>query len=75
MVQATAGFRLPASQKTSRNDDGVHCTGARAADGVEREVVLFEQAVENAPGESAQRTPALKGRRDTLRGPAYWFRV
>ena len=68
----TSGFP-PASRPA--DDDRVHCTGARAADGVECEVVLFEQAVTNAPGESAQRTPALKGKRDALRGPAYWFRV
>ena len=74
MVQATAGFRLAARQKTGCNDDGVHGAGACAADGVEREIFLFEQAVENAPGESAQRSPALKGERDTLRRPARWFR-
>ena len=53
MVQATPRFRLAASQKTGCDDDGVHRAGARAAHGVEGEVLLFEQAVENAPGEGS----------------------
>jgi hypothetical protein len=70
VVQATPGLRLAAGQKTRGKDNGVPRPGARAANGVEGEVLLFEQAVQNAPGEGSQGAATLESERETFRFPA-----
>src|SRR3954453_8336352 len=62
MVEA-ARLGLAAGQETGCDDDGVHRTGARAAESIKREVLLFEQAVQNAPGKCSKRAAPLESQR------------
>src|SRR3982750_1892384 len=63
MVEAAPRLSLPPGQETGCDDDGVHRAGARAAEGIKREVLLFEQAVENAPGKCSKRAASLESQR------------
>src|ERR1700712_2308563 len=62
-VETTPRLRLAAGQQTGCENDRVHCAGTRAADRIKGEMLLFEQAVENAPGEGAQRASTLERQR------------
>src|SRR3954451_17091813 len=63
MVEAAPRLSLTPGQETGCDDDGVHRTGARAAEGIKREVLRFEQAVEHAPGKCSKRAAPLEGQR------------
>src|SRR3954451_24284652 len=64
MVEAAPRLSLTPGQETGCDDDGVHRTGARAAEGIKREVLLFEQAVQNAPGKGSKRAAPLESQRE-----------
>src|SRR4051812_26514013 len=63
MVEAAPRLSLTPGQETGCDDDGVHRTGARAAHGIKRKVLLFEQAVQNAPGKCSKRAAPLESQR------------
>src|SRR4051794_28028091 len=63
MVEAAPRLSLPPGQETGCDNDGVYRTGACAAEGIKREVLLFEQAVEHAPGKCSKRAASLEGQR------------
>ncbi len=46
--------------QSGRDQDGVDCAGAGAADGAERQAALLQQAIQRAPGEGAVRAAALQ---------------
>jgi hypothetical protein len=50
----------PADGQAVGEHDGVHGAGACRADAVDFEPRLFQEAVQNAPGESAMGTSALQ---------------
>jgi hypothetical protein len=50
-----------------RHGYGIDRTGARGADGIEREPVIFKQAIQHTPSKCAVRAAALKRKVD---GPA-----
>ncbi len=62
-------LRAPAVDEARGEQDGVDRAGAGAADRVEGHFRLFEQPVENAPGEGAEGAAALKAERQALGRP------
>src|SRR5690606_1813873 len=49
-----------------RENDGIHCPGAGAADRADREPVVLEQAVEHTPGQRSVRSATLQCQIDPL---------
>src|SRR3954451_10693418 len=63
----------PALGQAAGENDGVDRPGARAADRVKVKLTLFDQPVEDSPGESAERAAALQRERKVAGWPT-WLR-
>jgi len=50
----------PPDGQAMREQDGVDRTGARGADAFKRDAIVFQQAIEYAPGKGAVAAAALK---------------
>ncbi len=74
-VEVAPRLRPATGDQAGRHHDGVDRPGIRAADGVDDEVVLLQQPVEDAPGEGAERAAALECQREGARRPRCAMRV
>ncbi len=66
-VEVAPRLRPATGDQAGRHHDGVDRPGIRAADGVDDEIVLLQQPVEDAPGEGAERAAALECQREGAR--------
>ena len=66
-LEPRLGFGPSAVDEARGQDRRVDRARARAADRIERDARLLEQAVEHPPGERAERAAALQGERKTAR--------
>src|SRR5262245_30334514 len=63
-LQGLFGFGAPTAVETVGQDGGIHRARTGAADAGDVELRLFEQPIQNAPGEGAMRAATLQRNRD-----------